>query len=227
MAPARELITFKKTPKEKPFPEPRVAAARPTPLGCRTWSKPTVGRPQDLLMPLTAALEAAIGATAAARLRIAIARWSKDWALPDLPEVVVVDLNRRLRARVGRYCPDGHRIEVGPPFLSLRSRKAEVLAHELAHAAVHRLHPLARKPHGPEWKSLVRAAGFEPAVRLRMPATRTTGTGLRETARYRHRCPVCQMTRWGRRPVTAWRCRSCTAAGLPGVLVIDRVDVRR
>jgi predicted SprT family Zn-dependent metalloprotease len=204
-----------------------VAAASPTPLGCRTQQKLTAERPQDPLMPLTAALEAAIGTTAAARLRIAIARWSEGWSLPDLPEAVVVDLNRRLRTRVGRYCHDGHRIEVGPRFLSLRSRRAEVLAHELAHAAARRLHPRARKPHGPEWKSLIRAAGFEPMVRLRVSATPKTVTGSGETARYRHRCPVCQMTRWSRKPVPAWRCRSCAAAGLPGVLVINRVGVRQ
>ena len=204
-----------------------MAAASPTPLGCQTDQKLTAGRPHDPLMPLTAELEVAIGATAAARLRIAIASWSEAWSLPDLPEAVVVDLNRRLRARVGRYCPDGHRIEVGPRFLSLRSRKAEVLAHELAHAAARRLHPRARKPHGPEWKSLVRATGFEPMVRLRVPAPPKTVTGSSETARYRHRCPVCQMTRWARKPVTAWRCRSCAAAGLPGVLVINRVGVRQ
>jgi predicted SprT family Zn-dependent metalloprotease len=174
-------------------------------------------------MPLTAELEAAIGATAAARLRIAIARWSEAWSLPDLPEGVVVDLNRRLRTRVGRYCPDGHRVEVSPRFLTLRSRKAEVLAHELAHAAARRLHPRARKPHGPEWRSLVRAAGFEPVVRLRMLETPMAVKLSGETVRYRHRCPICQMTRWARRPVTAWRCRSCAAAGLPGVLLINRV----
>lgn len=147
--------------------------------------------------------------------------------MPDLSEAVVVDLNRRLRTRFGRCCPDGRRIEVGPRFLSLRSRKAEVLAHELAHAAARRLHPRARRPHGPEWKKLVRAAGFEPVLRLRVPATLTTETGSGDTARYQHRCPVCQMIRWARKPVTAWRCRSCAAAGLPGVLAINRVGVDR
>jgi predicted SprT family Zn-dependent metalloprotease len=104
---------------------------------------------------------------------------------------------------------------------------AEVLAHELAHAAARRLHPRARNPHGAEWKSLVRATGFEPMVRLRVPAAPPPVTGSGETARYRHRCPVCQMTRWARRPVTAWRCRNCAAAGLPGVLIINRVGVRQ
>lgn len=178
-------------------------------------------------MPLTAELEAAIGATAAAQLRIAIARWSEAWSLPDLPEAVVIDLNRRLRTRVGRYCPDGHRIELGPRFLSLRSRKAEVLAHELAHAAVRRRYSRNCKPHGPEWKSLVRAAGFEPMLRMRVRATPTTATSSGDAARYQHRCPVCQMTRLAGKPVTAWRCRSCAVAGLPGLLVIERMGIRR
>lgn len=178
-------------------------------------------------MPLTVALEVAVGASTAARLRAAIERWSAEWALPDLPDAVVIDLNRRLRTRVGRYCPDRHRIELGPRFLSLRSRKAEVLAHELAHAAVRRRYSRNCKPHGPEWKSLMRAAGFEPMLRMRVPPTPTTATSPGDTVRYQHRCPVCQMTRWARKPVTAWRCRSCAAAGLPGLLVIERVGVRR
>lgn len=176
-------------------------------------------------MPLSAELEAAIGTKAAGRLRIAIKRWAETWSLPDLPDTVHVDLNRRLRTRVGRYCPAGHRIEVGPRFLALRSRKAEVLAHELAHAATRRLHPRAAKPHGPEWRRLVRAIGFEPLVRLGGTTTPRTVPGTGEMARYQHRCPVCQMTRWARKPVTAWRCRSCAAAGLPGVLEINRMSV--
>jgi len=39
---------------------------------------------------------------------------------------------------------------------------------------------------------------------------------------YDHWCPVCQSSRVGRRPVKAWRCAACVAAGLDGKLEITR-----
>jgi hypothetical protein len=39
---------------------------------------------------------------------------------------------------------------------------------------------------------------------------------------YDHWCPVCQSSRTGRRPVKAWRCAACVAAGLDGKLEITR-----
>ena len=37
-----------------------------------------------------------------------------------------------------------------------------------------------------------------------------------------HWCPVCQSSRKARRPVKAWRCAACVAAGLDGTLEIAR-----
>jgi hypothetical protein len=39
---------------------------------------------------------------------------------------------------------------------------------------------------------------------------------------YDHWCPVCQSSRQARRPVKAWRCAACVAAGLDGKLEITR-----
>ena len=39
---------------------------------------------------------------------------------------------------------------------------------------------------------------------------------------YDHWCPVCQSSRQARRPVKAWRCAACVAAGLDGRLEITR-----
>jgi predicted SprT family Zn-dependent metalloprotease len=43
---------------------------------------------------------------------------------------------------------------------------AEVLCHEAAHVAVHELHGRGCRPHGSEWKSLMRAAGYDARTRI-------------------------------------------------------------
>jgi hypothetical protein len=65
---------------------------------------------------------------------------------------------------------------------ALRDLLEEVLCHELAHVAVYRLHGRAVRPHGPEWKGLVAAAGFKPRARFERAEGRFPtrgGTGRR------------------------------------------------
>jgi predicted SprT family Zn-dependent metalloprotease len=48
-----------------------------------------------------------------------------------------------------------------------------VLCHELAHLAARERHGDRIRPHGPEWKALMRAAGYEPKTRLPLPKSLT------------------------------------------------------
>ena len=100
----------------------------------------------------------------------------------------------------------------------------EVLCHELAHVAVFELYGRGPKPHGPEWKELVRRAGYEPRLRLAVAgeADARIPRSLRPASRplYEHRCPVCHRSRLARKRVTRWRCRECVEAGLDGRLEI-------
>lgn len=100
----------------------------------------------------------------------------------------------------------------------------EVLCHELAHLAVYLRHGAAARPHGPEWRGLVEQAGYVPRRRAprvlgadRAPARR------RMTARFEHRCPVCQAVRIARTATLRWRCAECVADGLDGDLIVTRV----
>lgn len=169
-------------------------------------------------------------------------RLSRRWGLSGSALNAGLRFNPRLSRSVARYRRETGVIELGPRFFRLRSRRKEVLCHELAHVAVDYLYGKQVQPHGSEWRKLVESAGFTPAARL--PAT----PALREEERvgtsedksvaglarspttvrdvYEHRCPVCQMSRRAKRPVSQWRCANCVAAGLPGTLEITRM-VRR
>ena len=106
----------------------------------------------------------------------------------------------------------------GPPGLL-----EEVLCHEVAHAAAAAKFGARIRPHGTEWRDLMRDAGFEP--RTRIPDTELPHDTLAATRRrvfWRHRCPICEASRIAGRPVRGWRCAKCLAAGLGGQLDIRR-----
>jgi len=84
------------------------------------------------------------------------------------------------------------------------------------------LHGRDCRPHGPEWKALMRQAGFEPRVRIPAEQLVERPRGKKPGAVWEHRCPVCQMVRMNRRRVPRWRCAACREAGLEGKLIIKR-----
>jgi predicted SprT family Zn-dependent metalloprotease len=150
--------------------------------------------------------------------------WAQRWGVPGLEERLSVQVSTRLRTSLGRYSPAKGELRVasylldGPPSLL-----CEVLCHEAAHAAVCELHGRSARPHGPEWQALMRKAGFAPRVRI--PAAELDRLPLparRARVLWEHRCPVCQASRVAGRPVRAWRCAACRAAGLSGKLEIQR-----
>lgn len=147
-------------------------------------------------------------------------RWERLWDVPGLAAKATVMPNPHLRSTLGRFIRARGRIELHPElFRSKSDLLAEVLCHEAAHLAVLCKVGNAR-PHGREWASFVRAAGFDPKVRP-SGACLPRRTDTRRT-RYEHRCPVCQAVRLASRPVPNWRCASCAEAGLPGRMVIVR-----
>jgi predicted SprT family Zn-dependent metalloprotease len=104
----------------------------------------------------------------------------------------------------------------------------EVACHEVAHVAARELHGDGCRPHGPEWCKLVRAAGFQPSLRVAVagpePKTRKSPP---ESVLYEHRCLTCNAMRTARRPMVHWRCSECVAAGLSGKLTIISRPVAR
>lgn len=142
--------------------------------------------------------------------------FGRRWGVP-LSDVTIA-FNPRLRSSWGRARRDAVSLH---PLLTWRPVLLEiVLCHELAHVAVFRLHGTRARPHGPEWKALVTAAGHSPDRRLPGPGT-PKPTAPR--SRFLHRCPVCQAFRVARRPVPGWRCATCVGQGLPGLMTITRL----
>ena len=159
-------------------------------------------------------------------LRCQIDGWAEQWGVPGLGTRLTLEFSQRFRSSLGRCAPEAREVRLaaflldGPEALLL-----EALCHESAHAAVYELHGRAARPHGPEWRELMTAAGFEP--RARIPAKLLDGVApaLSRNTRslWEHRCPVCQTMRIGRTVVGRWRCAACREAGLEGELVITRI----
>lgn len=155
-------------------------------------------------------------------LRRLLAQWAETWNLAGLDQRLEITFSPRFRTSLGRCSPGTGEVRLatflltGPPAVL-----CEALCHEAAHAAVHELHGRGPKPHGPEWRALMQAAGFEP--RARLPASLLPDVSPnwgRPGKRWEHRCPVCHAFRVARRRVPQWRCAACRAAGLEGGLIV-------
>ena len=152
------------------------------------------------------------------------------WHSRALADIDVL-ANARLSKTLGRLVGRPWRIELGPRALVSDKTLREVVTHEAAHAAT-RDGAEHQPPHGPEWRALMAQAGYPKAKGARWRCYKEAAGSPRrkhqprpEDARstlYDHWCPVCQSSRAGRRPVKAWRCAACVAAGLDGRLEITR-----
>ncbi len=164
------------------------------------------------------------------RFRPLLERWGALWGVPDLATRVTVEPSTRLRRSLGRCRPATGRITIraslldGDPGLL-----EEVLCHEAAHVAARVLAGPEARPHGAEWRELVRAAGFEPRIRRGEDVgdvgdVAPAGSGRTSGRfRYEHRCPVCQSVRYANTPLPRWRCLECAEAGLAGAMEVRRV----
>jgi predicted SprT family Zn-dependent metalloprotease len=134
-------------------------------------------------------------------------------------------VNPRLSRSVGRYLPSQNIIHLSTATLAAPARfRREFLCHEAAHAVVWARCGRRARPHGPEWRELVRQAGFEPRASLIRCADRTRPTPAN---RFRHICYVCHFSRTANRQMPRWRCPECRALGLDGDLRVETVARKR
>jgi len=169
--------------------------------------------------------------SAATRRRAAhlLRRLAVLWRRPAVASLRVV-VHPGLRRTLGRYSLRTRRIELSPAVLSPKAL-TDVLTHEAAHAALAQSNAKPARPHGPEWRKLMAQAGKPGAratrwCRSNKPKATKPRPGNSRTRTYDHWCPVCQASRPARRPVRAWRCAACVAAGLEGRLEITAREAR-
>jgi predicted SprT family Zn-dependent metalloprotease len=160
------------------------------------------------------------------------------WQAPALAYIPVA-VNPRLSRTLGRLVGRPWRIELAPRALVSEKKRREVVTHEGAHAVLSmKAGPTHPAPHGPEWRELMALAGYTKATGAHSACHRGTGQGPQQKQQkkrqqqptprtqsaivYDHWCPVCQSSRQARRPVKAWRCAACVAAGLEGRLEVTR-----
>jgi predicted SprT family Zn-dependent metalloprotease len=148
-----------------------------------------------------------------------VARYTTLWSMPSLAQTTSIQFSSRLRRSWGRTNLQRRSITLAAELEQDRSLLEVVLCHELAHLAAYELAGRSERPHGPTWQRLVREAGQEPVVQL-IDAQAAPPTSSRPTAprRFLHRCLVCDFSRSSRKPIPAWRCADCVAAGLDGRL---------
>lgn len=143
------------------------------------------------------------------------------WGIPELADSIVTRFNNRLRTTLGRAHVRSRNVQLNPVLLNSDIKLLdEVLCHELAHIVVYVRFGSRAKPHGPEWASLMRLAGFRPRARINIEEEKIPVI----IKTYEHLCPVCRITRHARRPMYRWRCMRCYNAGLGGNLTVRRVD---
>ena len=146
------------------------------------------------------------------------------WSVPELPDISRFRHNTRLRTTIARWVIGSNTVELSTGFFNRHWDQREILCHELAHAAVVRIHGRSEQPHGAAWCELLRKAGYEP--RTHLDSDRMIHAPLtveRSHLIYEHRCPVCHAVRYGKRAVKSWRCVECIGAGLPGNLIVASV----
>jgi SprT protein len=158
---------------------------------------------------------------AAARAFDALSESFGSWKLDPKALRARVEFSPRLRTSLGVCYPEQRLIRLHPILAQPRHTELleEVVCHEAAHIAAEIKAGKRVRPHGPEWKALVRQCGYEPKRGIRVPGYEP----IKQTppsSVYEHRCPVCHTVRRSSHPQPRWKCADCSEAGLSGDLVI-------
>lgn len=145
----------------------------------------------------------------------------KLWNIKSIEHEIKVEYSSRMTRSLGRTKPTKKLVRLNTNLSSsLSEHLEEVLCHEIAHIAATHKYGDEISPHGKEWQTLVRLAGYEPSIRMNVL---TNNIHKPLAKRFAHKCPVCFSEQVAKRRVTRWRCGNCVQAGLTGELVIEEV----
>lgn len=151
----------------------------------------------------------------------AISKWAKAWRTPGLSQHLSISFSPRLRKTLGRVRPKSGSITLNAKLASAsRDVLLEILCHEAAHVAAFLLHGLRAKPHGPEWRSLVQAAGYQPSTSLKCRSLPQPSPASLPSRRHRYQCPVCEADYFVRRRNSRLHCSTCLRSGVTSQLFL-------
>ena len=152
--------------------------------------------------------------------------WSRAWGDESLASRVRIRYSVRMFRTIGRCAPTRCLVTLAEGVKAMpRATQLEVMCHELAHIAAYEGHGRNIRPHGREWKDLMRRAGYPPRVRFEDEAMiAVLESHARRPRRYLHRCPRCRASRVTSRRMTRWRCGPCYELGFDGRIDIYRLD---
>ena len=142
--------------------------------------------------------------------------WDETWLVD-----AQIEYSNRMTRSLGLAYPQRDLVRLNAALQADPAALKEVLSHELAHLVVRRRHGRRARPHGPQWQALMRAAGFQPKVR--MDVSGEVKARMRPRTGFLHRCPRCDVQRATRRRMRHWRCAACVRAGRSGRLEITRL----
>lgn len=146
----------------------------------------------------------------------ALSKWARTWQTPDLPQFVRVSFSPRLKRSLGRVRPKYGTISLhGKLSGAPRRVLLEILCHEAAHVAAYLLHGPRVTPHGPEWRALVRAVGYQPRTSLKCALLRDAPPSRSAAHKHCYRCPVCQTDHFVKRRSSKIVCGACFRHGVP------------
>jgi predicted SprT family Zn-dependent metalloprotease len=157
--------------------------------------------------------------------------WAKLWHTPSILDFVAIEFSPRLTRSLGRVRPATGIIRLNTRLQNApREFLLEVLCHEAAHVAAYLAYGAGIQPHGPEWRDLVRRAGYEPNTKIadclppqqkgHSPKDVATAPSLAKR-RYHYRCPICQQDYSVRRRSSNLFCTLCETAGNPVSLLFQ------
>ncbi|MBN1943579.1 MAG: SprT-like domain-containing protein [Phycisphaerae bacterium] len=136
------------------------------------------------------------------------ARFLSAWRAGDLIPRVKIVYNPRLSTTLGRACLENLRVELNPRLLGEHPEELlPTLGHELAHLVVYARHGSAARPHGAEFRRLLRKLQLPDAARHRLPVEHLR----RKRARYLylHRCRQCGQSFLARSVRRNYYCLAC------------------
>lgn len=150
------------------------------------------------------------------------------WREPGLPERSRVEFSSRLRRSLGLCYPQRDLIRLNPVLLKSDNCEVlnETLAHEAAHLVTYWRHGRHVRPHGHQWKALMRLAGLPARATILHSKIKSLPAARRARYLYRHRCQDCGNVFNAGRTDRRWRCSSCHHWGRGGVLKVIRLPIR-